>query len=236
MEGKTHPKVKLISMTKKHQVLHITPIIRVSTALLVGLVLFFAVPADKHFAFKYIIAWMGFSATFLALSWYVIFNRHINDIKKVALENDGGKKTVIVLIIFASIANLLLLVLVLYSGRNAELNIMMAILVSISLILSWTMVHTIFTFHYAHLYYGEGDERDNAKSNKPLIFPGDAEPDYLDFAYHAFCIGATFQVSDVQTNSKAMRKFTLIHSLISFSLNTFVVALMINILGGLVNG
>ena len=94
------------------------------------------------------------------------------------------------------------------------------------------MVHTIFTFHYAHMYY----DNDIDQKAKPLTFPDDDDPDYLDFAYHAFCVGSTFQVSDVQTNSKAIRRITFLHGIISFSLNTFVVALMINVLGGLVNG
>jgi uncharacterized membrane protein len=67
-----------------------------------------------------------------------------------------------------------------------------------------------------------------------LEFPGkDKEPDYRDFAYFSFVIGMTFQVSDVEVTHKKMRRLVLTHGLISFALNTFVVALMINLIAGL---
>jgi len=43
----------------------------------------------------------------------------------------------------------------------------------------------------------------------------------------------TFQVSDVNITSKTMRRLVLLHGLLSFLLNTFVVALTINMIAGL---
>lgn len=103
-----------------------------------------------------------------------------------------------------------------------------------AMILAWATVHTQFLFHYAHEYYDK-DEKWNKKQAEGLNFPGDEYPDYLDFAYYSFCIGCTFQVSDVETTSKRLRNITLIHSLISFFMNTFVVALTINMIAGLSN-
>lgn len=97
------------------------------------------------------------------------------------------------------------------------------------MLLSWILVHTVFVFHYAHLYY-KGD-----KIKKPLDFPGDEQPDYMDFAYFAFVLGCTFQVSDVEITDKKLRKVALFHGLLSFALNTFVIALSINIISGLVH-
>ena len=59
------------------------------------------------------------------------------------------------------------------------------------------------------------------------------DPDYIDFAYFSFVIGMTFQVSDVQVNSRVIRRFVLMHSLISFVFNTIIVALTINTIAGL---
>ena len=100
------------------------------------------------------------------------------------------------------------------------------------MILAWTTLHTQYLFHYAHEYY---DKDKNGKKNQAegLSFPDDESPDYLDFAYYSFCIGCTFQVSDVETTSKKLRKLTMVHSLISFFMNTFVVALTINLVAGL---
>ena len=97
-----------------------------------------------------------------------------------------------------------------------------------SMISSWALVHTLYTFHYAHLYY-------KTKGGKGLDYPGDEKPDYLDFAYFSFVMGCTFQVSDVEISSKEIRRVALFHGLLSFALNTFVVALTINIIAGLIH-
>jgi len=102
----------------------------------------------------------------------------------------------------------------------------------LGLILSWVMVHTIYIFHYAHKYY-DTKQRNNTEIVEGLKFPGDDEPDYLDFAYYSFGIGCTFQVSDISITSKKIRRITLFHGLLSFVLNTFVVALTINLIAGL---
>ena len=95
---------------------------------------------------------------------------------------------------------------------------------------SWIMLHTIFTFHYAHLYYSK-IKGDPAVSG--LDFPSEKNPDYIDFVYFSFIIGMTFQVSDVTINSRIIRRTVLAHSLLAFALNTFVVALTINLIAGL---
>ena len=81
------------------------------------------------------------------------------------------------------------------------------------------------------MYYS--NQIDNISDDEPLIFPGKAKPNYLDFAYFSFVIGMTFQVSDVQIASQRIRKLSLFHALLSFTLNTFVVALTINLIAGL---
>ena len=92
---------------------------------------------------------------------------------------------------------------------------------------------TIFTFHYAHLYYFK--DKDDTVDGNALEFPKEDKPDYPDFAYFAFVIGMTFQVSDVEINSRIIRRTALAHGLLAFALNTFVVALTINLIAGLKN-
>lgn len=96
-----------------------------------------------------------------------------------------------------------------------------------SVALAWIIVHLSFTFRYAHLYYGDDNEK-YSKHIKGLDFPEDDAPDYFDFAYYSFTIGMTFQVSDVTIRTKGLRRLTLIHSLVSFLFNTILIALTIN--------
>jgi uncharacterized membrane protein len=117
-----------------------------------------------------------------------------------------------------------------------SLGIKMAVYLPIiigGIILSWTLVHTTFCFHYAHLFY---DNVKGTDSNvEGLEFSNEKYPDYIDFAYFSFVIGMTFQVSDIEISSRKIRRLALLHSLLSFVLNTFVVALTINLIAGLKN-
>ena len=81
------------------------------------------------------------------------------------------------------------------------------------------------------MYYFK--QPDDKSIDEPLKFPGKIKPNYLDFAYFAFVIGMTFQVSDVEINSPIVRRTALAHGLLSFAFNTFVVALTINLIAGI---
>lgn len=99
-----------------------------------------------------------------------------------------------------------------------------------ALLLSWLLIHTLFAFHYARLYYSQ--PRGHEQHHRGLKFPDDDEPDYLDFLYYSFVVGMTSQVSDVAVLSRPMRRLTLIHGILSFVYNIAVLAMSINIIGG----
>jgi uncharacterized membrane protein len=84
---------------------------------------------------------------------------------------------------------------------------------------------------YAHAFYGDSD--DPYRHAAGLEFPGERAPDYFDFAYYAFVVGMTCQVSDVQITSRKMRRLTLMHSVLSFGFNTIILALLINTVSSL---
>ena len=94
----------------------------------------------------------------------------------------------------------------------------------VTILLSWTFIHTIFTLHYAHEYYA--DRRGNRRG---LDFPGDEKPGYWDFVYFSFVIGMTSQVSDVCVTSSNIRQIVAAHGLVSFVYNVALLALTINI-------
>ncbi|MER2526371.1 MAG: DUF1345 domain-containing protein, partial [Candidatus Competibacter denitrificans] len=101
-------------------------------------------------------------------------------------------------------------------------------LVFLSLAGGWLLIQTAFALHYARVYY-----RPPAYTTEPahgLTFPGDREPDYLDFFYYSTVIGMTSQVSDVTVASRHMRRLTLVHGLLSFAFNLIVLAIAINVL------
>ena len=139
-----------------------------------------------------------------------------------------------VVLAFAAACVALLAVAFVIRGHGSPAHAVVArkVLLGLSTVaVSWFLLHTVYSLHYAHLYYGDSD-CDEA-SDKGLDFPGDKDPDYLDFAYFAFVIGMTCQVSDVQVTTKRMRRITLLHGVISFGFNTVILALLINTISGL---
>ncbi len=178
------------------------------------------------------IIWDAFALTFIVTSWIVFFTRPVKDIVKLANKEDGSRFFVLTSVLVSSFASMFtVLLLMLTKDQSSGWEILTVLLSITGIMLSWVMVHTIFTFHYAHMYYGESNNDTPAKT--ALDFPNEEMPDYIDFAYFSFIIGMTFQVSDVEINSRKIRRTTLAHSLLAFALNTFVVALTINLIAGL---
>ena len=89
----------------------------------------------------------------------------------------------------------------------------------------------MFALHYAHLYY-LGDRP--SSETRPLEFPAEQHPDYIDFIYFSLGIGMTSQVADVQITSRLLRRVALIHQVLSFFFNTLILALAINIMASLI--
>lgn len=178
------------------------------------------------------VLWDAFALSFIVTSWIVFFTRPVAEIIKQANKDDGSRPFVLISILVSSFASMFTVLLLMISkGQSPDREALSVILSIMGMVLSWIMVHTIFTFHYAHMYYGEG--KDDTPDSRPLDFPGEKNPDYLDFAYFAFVIGMTFQVSDVEISSGKIRRTALAHGLLAFALNTFVVALTINLIAGL---
>lgn len=97
-----------------------------------------------------------------------------------------------------------------------------------TLAISWIFSNTVYALHYAHLFY-----RDTGGGDAGGIdFPGTNEPDYWDFIYFAFCLGMTFQTSDVTISSGQVRRVVTLHCLAAFVFNLGVIAFTINVLGG----
>lgn len=200
---------------------------------LAGIAYYFVKDTHLNRLLHLMVAWDVFAFSMLVTSWIVVFTRSPQQIRLIAEEEDGSLLYFYVIVLGATFASMITVLMLMVSGDTAgapkEIYLPVAI---IGMMLSWVMVHTNFTFHYARIYYSK-DSKDPSKIEGGLHFPEEDCPDYLDFAYYSFVIGMTFQVSDVETRSRRFRRITLLHSLLSFSLNTFVIALTINLIASL---
>jgi uncharacterized membrane protein len=98
----------------------------------------------------------------------------------------------------------------------------------VTIVCSWALVHTVFALRYAHVYYTPPVGGIDFKAH-------DEHPDYRDFAYTAFTVGMTFQVSDTDITQRAMRHQVFWHALVSFLFGAVILATMVNVLAGLLN-
>jgi uncharacterized membrane protein len=188
------------------------------------------------FPTRLVVAWDLFALTILALAWVVISTKDPYEARRHARLQDASATFLFGLVISAATASLLAVGLLLGSAKNlspAGLAGHIALSVT-AVVLSWTLVHTIFALRYAHLYFWDARKVERQAISGGLIFPGQGTPDYFDFAYFSFVIGMTCQVSDVQVASSKMRRLALVHGVISFAFNTAILAMFVNIIAGLV--
>jgi uncharacterized membrane protein len=202
-----------------------------------ALVMFF-LSHKTPLAIRFILVWSSFSFTILLLLWAIILTTTASEVKVIAGKQDSSRTIIFIFVLFASIVSLFAVIFLMRTLPNPKekgypYHVGFAIL---SVILSWIMIHTIFAIRYTHVYYNLlYEERMTQLEHKGgLIFPSDDPPDYFDFAYFAFVIGMTWQVSDIQITSKRIRRIVLLHALLSFIYNTVILALTINIISGLI--
>lgn len=174
--------------------------------------------------------WDIFCLILISMHWYIFFHTSAAQTHIKAKMQDETRSEIFVVVVVSTFAGLLAVVLLLINKDIEPLDLIIAIS---GMFLSWFLVHTTFGVRYAHLYYGDSDKISADKHGSGLDFPGNHEPDFIDFAYFSFVLGMTFQVSDVEISSRRIRRLSLLHSLIAFVFNTVIVALTINALAGL---
>jgi uncharacterized membrane protein len=201
--------------------------IRSVLAAAVGLVAGAVASAFVAWEAAVLLGWSLAAFVFLLWTWMTISPLDAADTKRHANIADRSRSLSEGIVITAGIALLAAVGLLLihagqvHGGTKAYL---IAIGVG-SVALSWATVHTIFTLRYARTYYDEPDGGIDFNEVDP--------PTYLDFAYLAFTIGMTFQVSDTNLTIKPIRRTALRHALLSYLFGAVIVALSINVVASL---
>lgn len=166
------------------------------------------------------------AAVFLALVWWRLRAASPDRLRRSAADNDAGRGVLLAVacLILPAIMVAVALEMQVPQG-GAPIRMGLAIL---TLTLAWFFGNVVFAIHYAHMFY---DRAGSGSDRAGLDFPGHEAPDFHDFAYFAFVLGMTFQVSDVQITSRPIRKVATVHGLAAFFYNLGVVALSINLVG-----
>jgi uncharacterized membrane protein len=176
---------------------------------------------------RIIISWDSFGVLMIILCWKLFFTTNTKQLRINARGEDESRTAIFILVLASVIISLMGILILLNNKAKGMINLHVHAPVSIIGVgISWVLLHTIFTLRYAHLYYGDN----NGEQCGGIIFPGEDEPDYFDFAYFSFVIGMTFQVSDTSITLKEVRRLVLLHSILSFVYNTIIVAISVSVI------
>lgn len=172
--------------------------------------------------------WDATALTFLLSVAPIILGADGPRTQQIAVREDMNRDVARLLLLGASAASLVAVGFALGLARDERGadRVLLITMAAATLFISWTVVNTVFTLRYARLYYlGADDGIDFGDPSRP--------PDYRDFAYVAFTIGMTYQVSDTMLHARGIRRTVLVHAFLSYVLGVVIVAAGVNVVAGL---
>ncbi len=172
-------------------------------------------------------AWILASATWLGWTWRMLWPLDGAQSAQHATSASPNRFDRDLLLLSGSLVSLVAVGLVLVRA-NHETGLQKGLLVGMcvaSIVFAWGVVHAVYTLRYATLYY--------QSTTRDIDFNSDEAASFSDFAYLALTIGMTFQVSDTNLRTQAMRRLALRHALLSYMFGTLIIATTINLIAGL---
>jgi uncharacterized membrane protein len=196
---------------------------QVAASALVGVIVGVAAGLATEPVFGGLIGWGVAAGVYVTQVWIRIWRLDAVETARLAEWEDPTRATADLLLLTAAVVSLVAVGLVLRSAAKTSGDAQLARigLGLASVVVSWTTVHTVFTLRYAKLYYTGDDGGVDFNQERP--------PAYDDFAYLAFTVGMTFQVSDTDVDDSAIRRAVLRHSLLSFLFGTGILATTVNL-------
>ncbi len=202
---------------------------RLALSLLGGLVAGTAVAvATDNYQLVPLTVWDASAAVFLVWTWATVLSADATRTAELAVREDPSNPAADVVLLLAAVVSLVGVGLILFQGSVKGSGISSGAGLAIgltSVVLSWAVVHTVYTLRYARLYYTGG--------NGGISFNTKQAPQYSDFAYLSFTIGMTFQVSDTNLETIPIRRTALRHALLSYLFGVVIIATTINLVAGL---
>jgi uncharacterized membrane protein len=171
--------------------------------------------------------WDVAAAAYVTWVWSSIWTLDAQHTARLAEREDPSRSTADALLLVAAVASLAAVGVILARAAHKQgaAELLYLGLGLGSVVVSWVLIHTVFTLRYAGLYYAGEDGGVDFNQREP--------PAFHDFAYLAFTIGMTFQVSDTNLQTSEMRRTALRHGLLSFLFGTGILATTVNLVASL---
>ena len=175
------------------------------------------------------VGWAISCIVYIAWVWGSVMTLDAPATKERAHREDPTSVISELLTLVASVASIGAVVTLIVAGKNAHgiAAVLVPVLALLSLALSWFLIHTLFTLRYARLYFDD--------TPGGVDFNQSQTPRYLDFAYLAFTLGMTYQVSDTSLQTSQIRAVALRQALLSYLFGAVILAATINLVAGLAN-
>lgn len=204
---------------------------RLSIAIAIGFIVAVALPQQWRLVTRALTGWnVAVWSYLVSMAWLMMHASHAR-VRKIAEQEERSAVAVLAILSIAAMISLLAIILELATlkGLPPGLRLVHYGFTGATVIGSWLLVGTLFTFHYAYMFYRM------PAAQRPIRFPEDEQnPDYWDFLYFSFTIAVAAQTSDVIVMSRPMRKVVLAQSILSFFFNAAILGLSINIAAGVV--
>lgn len=175
-------------------------------------------------------------ALFLVTTWLAVGRMDPVATARHATREDPTRRLTRLIILAAAVASLAGVGTLLLGTTSGANRAGAAVLGLGSVAIAWLVVHSLFTLHYAELYYGPGGgdpARPGAEPTGGIDFALDTPPQYSDFAYLAFTIGMTYQLSDTPLTTRVLRMSVLRHALLSYLFGSLILGASVNLIASL---
>ena len=205
---------------------------RVSVSTLIGLVAGVLVGLLLGWMYAAVIAFDVAALLFLVWTWAAVGRMDADQTAQHATREDPTRQTTRLIVLAACVASLgsVGYLLARAAKEQGALQAAVAALALGSVAVSWLVVHGLFTLHYAELYFGGGGDPAKPGAGKAggIDFGLDTPPRYSDFAYLAFTVGMTYQLSDTPLTTRALRQSVLRHALLSYLFGALIIGASVN--------
>ena len=201
---------------------------RLWLGMIAGVGTFVFAPAEWPLLARVLMAWNSGVVLFLVLIYIWMFRLDAKGLHARYQDGDPTAPVILLVVTLAALLSIAAIIVLLAPVKHfpATQRTLHVALAAGTIVASWMVVATMFTIHYANMFYGSLDD-------PPLRFPETARPIFWDFIYFSFTIAAACQTSDVVTTQVSIRRVVTAQTLIAFLFNVSILGFAVNVSAGL---
>lgn len=207
----------------------VSPHKRMLVAAFLGGVVFAVLPDDWRFSARILAAWDCGALAYIGMAAMVMRDTDPAEMRRRAMMYDEPRLSFVILTVLAILASFLAIFFEFSAAKTNPAGPAIPVaLGTFTLATSWALTHVMFTMHYAHLQYGDGDAAGGIQR------PEKGDPNYTDLLYFSFLIGCATETSDFMSVKSGVRRFMILHSVVAYFFNVVIIALTISVISSFV--